>query len=83
MEIGICPLFDNETELCESHIFPKFAYKDLRWNNQSRFVTWEKECPPMQSGYKVPLLVERQKTCFQNMKIGSHNIFTDPLGMEN
>ena len=39
MEIGICPLFDNETELCESHIFPKFAYKDLRWNNQSKFVT--------------------------------------------
>lgn len=64
MEIGICPLFDNETELCESHIFPKFAYKDLRWNNQSRFVTWEKECPPMQSGYKVPLLGRKAENLF-------------------
>ena len=57
-------MFDNETELCESHIFPKFAYKDLRWNNQSRFVTWEKECPPMQSGYKVPLLGRKAENLF-------------------
>ena len=64
MRIGICPLFDNETELCESHIFPKFAYKDLRWNNQSRFVTWEKECPPMQTGYKVPLLGRKAENLF-------------------
>lgn len=64
MKIGICPLFDNETELCESHIFPKFAYKDLRWNNLSRFVTWEKECPPMQSGYKVPLLGRKAENLF-------------------
>ena len=64
MKIGICPLFDNETELCESHIFPKFAYKDLRWNNQSRFVTWEKECPPMQTGYKVPLLGRKAENLF-------------------
>ena len=64
MKIGICPLFDNETELCESHIFPKFAYKDLRWNNQSRFVTWEKECPPMQSGYKIPLLGRKAENLF-------------------
>ena len=64
MKIGFCPLFDNETELCESHIFPKFAYKDLRWNNQSRFVTWEKECPPMQTGYKVPLLGRKAENLF-------------------
>lgn len=64
MKIGVCPLFDNETELCESHIFPKFAYKDLRWNNQSRFVTWEKECPPMQTGYKVPLLGRKAENLF-------------------
>lgn len=64
MKIGVCPLFDNETELCESHIFPKFAYKDLRWNNQSRFVTWEEECPPMQTGYKVPLLGRKAENLF-------------------
>lgn len=64
MKTGICPLFDNETELCESHIFPKFAYKDLRWNNHSRFVTLEKECPPMQTGYKVPMLSRRAENLF-------------------
>lgn len=63
-KIGICPLFDIETELCESHIFPKFAYKDLRWNNQSKFITWEKECPPMQTGYKVPLLGRKAENLF-------------------
>lgn len=64
METGICPLFDIKTELCGSHIFPKFAYKDLKWNNQSRFVTWEKECPPMQYGYKVPLLGRKAENLF-------------------
>lgn len=53
---GICPLFGNETELQESHIFPKFAYIDLKWNNQAKFVTLHKKCPPTQSGYKVSLL---------------------------
>lgn len=39
METGVCPLLDTKTELCGSHIFLKFAYKDHKWNNQSRFVT--------------------------------------------
>ena len=64
MKIGICPLFDNETELCESHIFPKFAYKDLRWNNQSKFVTREQKCPPMQTGYKIPMLSRKAENLF-------------------
>lgn len=64
MEIGVCPLFDKETELCESHIFPKFAYKDLRWNNQSRFVSLEKKGSPMQAGFKFPLLGREAENLF-------------------
>lgn len=64
MKKGICPLFDNETELCESHIFPKFAYKDLRWNNQAKFVTRDTKCPPMQCGFKVPLLGREAENLF-------------------
>ena len=64
METGICPLFDIKAELCGSHIFPKFAYKDLKWNNQSRFVSWEKKCPPMQSGYKVSMLSRKAENLF-------------------
>lgn len=64
MERGVCPLYDKETELCESHIFQKFVYKDLKWNNQARFVMIEKECPPMQAGYKIPLLSREAENLF-------------------
>lgn len=49
-------MFDKETELCKSHIFPKFAYKDLRWSDQSKFLMINQRYPPIQSGYNTPLL---------------------------
>ena len=61
---GICPLFDKETEICKSHIFPKFVYKDLKWSNQAKFVNREHKCPPMQAGYKIPLLGQEAEIRF-------------------
>ena len=61
---GICPLFDKETEICKSHIFPKFVYKDLKWSNQAKFVNREHKCPPMQAGYKIPLLGQEAEIHF-------------------
>lgn len=64
MRKGICPLFDNETEICESHIFPKFIYKSLKWNNNSKFVNQEVRCAPKQDGLKEYLLGKEAEELF-------------------
>ena len=60
----ICPLFDIETEIRESHIFPKFIYKSLKWNNNSKFVNYEVRCAPKQDGYKEYLLGKEAEELF-------------------
>lgn len=64
MKRGICPLFDIETEIRNSHIFPKFVYKDLKWNNNSKFVNYEVRCAPKQDGYKEYLLGKEAEELF-------------------
>jgi hypothetical protein len=64
MITGICPLFDNKTEIRKSHIFPKFVYKDLKWNNNSKFVNSEVRCVPKQDGFKEYLLGKEAEELF-------------------
>ena len=57
-------MFDIETEIRESHIFPKFVYKDLKWNNNSKFVNYEVRCAPKQDGFKEYLLGKEAEELF-------------------
>lgn len=64
MKRGICPLFDIETEIRNSHIFPKFVYKDLKWSNNSKFVEQKVRCAPKQDGIKEYLLGKEAEELF-------------------
>lgn len=64
LRTGICPLLDKETEIRESHIFPKFVYKSLKWNNNSKFVTRQVRCVPKQDGLKRYLLGKEAEIIF-------------------
>jgi len=46
MEVGVCPLYDKETELCESHIFPKFGVQRPAVTKHLRNIFQEGELYP-------------------------------------
>ena len=46
MEVGVCPLYDKETELCKSHIFPKFGVQRPAVTKHLRNIFQEGELDP-------------------------------------
>jgi len=72
----ICQLHNEKTELCESHIIPKFVYRWMKKTGTGRLRQIKKLNTPLQDGIKTKMLCEECENKFSKAeKWFKENVF--------
>ncbi|ESU18996.1 hypothetical protein FCR2A7T_24080 [Flavobacterium cauense R2A-7] len=80
---GICALYDNETELLESHIYPKFVINYTKKTGSKYLRKFTEPNARKQDGIKLHLLSEKAEQDFSvREKWFAENIFVPYLGQK-